>query len=264
MEWISNSIELIKSRIMEGKKVNKQELMENGIPLLYAAQIEWAVNTLNTKIEFRRKGIFIVISGIDKSGKETQAFKGGENIKPISAFLKEHGYSVMDIIQPSYDTILGSMVKWYLNSGSLNREDAWILWVLDRAQHNQKIANWLSNGGIVLAKRWTESNIVYQAVQGVNVDAILTTERNIVKQDVTFVLDVNLSEVLRRMNGKGDYYENTRMLNQVMENYLKLRSSYKYGTIVYVDANGSPQEVNRTLLSIVKDYLDANLGNPQI
>lgn len=264
MEWISSSIELIKSGIIEGKRVNKEELEDKGAPPLYAAEIEKTVNSLIKRVEFKRNGVFIVISGIDKSGKETQAFTGGANVKPITAFLKELGYSVLDIIQPSYDTVLGSMVKWYLNTGSLKRDDAWILWVLDRAQHNQKIADWLSKGGIVLAKRWTESNLVYQTVQGISADAVLMAERNIVKQDITFVLDVNLSEVFRRMGGNGDYYENFEMLNKVMENYLKLRLTYRYGTIVYVDANGPPHEVNRTLLSVVKDYLDARLDSRQI
>ncbi|MGC8661129.1 MAG: dTMP kinase [Nitrososphaeria archaeon] len=264
MEWINSSIGQIKSGIMEGRKVSKQELMDNGVPPLYASEIEKAMDALIKRIEFKRNGIFIVISGIDKSGKETQAFTGAANVKPISAFLKEQGYSVLNIIQPSYDTVLGSMVKWYLNTGSLKREDAWILWVLDRAQHNLKIADWLSKGGIVLAKRWTESNLVYQTVQGINADAILMAERNIVKQDVTFVLDVNLSEVFRRMDGKGDYYENSEILKKVIKNYLKLRLTYRYGTIVYVDANGPLHEVNSTLLSVVKDYLDASLDNRQI
>ncbi|MDG6930266.1 MAG: hypothetical protein JRN10_03360 [Nitrososphaerota archaeon] len=264
MEWISGSIGLIKSGIMEGKRVDRLELMGRGVPQTYAAEIENAVDALINGVEFDRRGIFIVISGIDKSGKETQAFTGGAGVKPVSAFLRELGYSVMDVIQPSYETVLGSMVRWYLNSGSLKKEDAWILWALDRAQHNRKIAGWLSKGGIVLAKRWTESNVVYQAVQGLSAEEILMAERNIVKQDITFVLDVNVQEVFRRMDGKADYYENAGMLNRVMENYLRLRSFYRYGTIVYVDANGPPQEVNRTLLSTVKDYLDASSGSRQI
>jgi len=264
MEWLNNSIDLIKSRIIDGRELNHDELVKMGIPERYAIEIEMAVDALINRINFQRNGLFIVISGIDKSGKETQTFIGAPNVKPISVFLKEQGHRVMDIIQPSYETLLGGLVKWYLSSGSLKKENAWILWVLDRAQHNKDIAKWLSEGGTVIAKRWTESNVVYQAAQGVNVDCILEAERNIVKQDITFILDINVEEVLRRINGKGDYYENIDMLKKVRENYLKLKELYKFGKIVYIDANGPPVEVNNTLISIMKSYLAFLSDNQQI
>ncbi len=265
MEWINETLELVRSRVFDGISLKSEELIARGVPQTYAAEIEKSVDALITEIGFRRRGRFIVISGIDKSGKETQAFAGGADVVPVSAFIKEHGYDVINVLQPSYDTVLGGLVRWYLNnSSSVKKENAWMLWTLDRAQHNRSIAEWLSNGGIVVAKRWTESHVVYQQVQGIEVESILKAERNIIKQDITFILDVDVQEVLKRLNGRGDNYENVEMLNRVRENYMRLGLMYKYGTMVYVDANGSPREVNRTLLSIIKTYFDASSSNRQI
>ena len=265
MEWIDKALELIKSRVLNGIGLKSEELIAKGVPPAYAIEIAKSVDSLITGINFTRKGLFIVISGIDKSGKETQAFLGGAGVVPVSEFIKGLGYNVINIMQPSYDTVLGGLVKWYLNNpNSVKTENAWMLWTLDRAQHNRRIAEWISSGGIALAKRWTESHVVYQRAQGIDVDTILKAERNIIKQDITFVLDVNVPEVLRRLNGTGDNYENVETLNKVRENYLRLGHMYKYGTIVYVDANGSPSEVNRTLLSIIKSYLELWSSNRRI
>ena len=112
---------------------------------LLAEDIIRSYKNLIDEKSYIKNGKFIVVSGIDKSGKETQAISGTGCVKPLRQFLVEKGFNVMTILQPSYDTRLGSLIKYYLTESKKTIKPAWMLWSLDRAQHKEKIIEWLSN-----------------------------------------------------------------------------------------------------------------------
>ncbi len=220
-----------------------------------AEEVVSAYTALLRSVELERKGKFIVVSGIDKSGKETQVLRGGGCVKPLNEYLRELGYEVLTIIQPSYDTRIGKLVKAYLEMKNTSIENAWVLWSLDRAQHIASVNEWLSKENrIVLAKRWTESNVIYHAAKGVNYTDILEFERNVPKQDVTFIIDITAETSIKR-NKRPDAYESLDFLKKVRELYLKMKEIYPYGDRVYVEGESDPCTVNRTLLAVVGEYL---------
>lgn len=209
--------------------------------------------------ERERKGKFLVITGIDKSGKDTHCFNPLrlKGVRPIFSLLKEMGYSVLGLKQPSYDTVLGRLVASYLGLGSLiegrlSKEFAWMLWSLDRAQHNARVIDWLrEEGNAVLSKRWCESNIVYQMAQGIDVERIERFERGIAKQDYTILLDLPAEESLKRSRSP-DRYETLGLLKRIRGLYLELPLHYPYGELFVVNASRSLKEVNLDLISLVE------------
>lgn len=212
-----------------------------------------------------RRGFFLVVTGIDKSGKETQCFNpaGVPGVKPIREFLKELGGEVLSISLPSYDTFLGSLVGAYLGveglgvelEGEISEEYAWVLWGLDRAQYNTAVRRWLSRGGrFVLARRWTESNLCYQVARGISESRILRFERNIERPNLTLVIDITAEEALRRAS-KTDRYEKLSFLRRVREALLDIAFREVLGRSVVVNGLGSPAEVNRRILRVLGYYL---------
>jgi thymidylate kinase len=208
-------------------------------------------------------GKMIVVAGLDKSGKETQAFNPERNprITSIYDYLLNKSYRIMKIILPSYKNTLGSLVASYLGKedsqlrivGEVPDDVAWILWSLDRAQHNPDAQKWLSASSfnVVLSKRWTESNIVYQKAKGIGEERILMFERNIIKPTYTFIIDITPELAFQRMHiseEKPDKYENMEFLRKVRNNYLNLSRYYPYGKTFYFDGSGSLEEVNKRLL----------------
>jgi dTMP kinase len=263
LEILLSKIEQLVSKEKDVSEL-KKVVREQGVPNRIANRIEFAYRCLTFKNEFEKKGLFLVVSGIDKSGKETHAFnpKGLKGVKPIYKLLLERGYKVLRISLPSYQTSLGSLVASHLGKnkvkikGKVSSKLAWILWALDRAQHAKLVSSWLSKGKeyVVVAKRWVESNVVYQMAQGVELERILNLEKNLVKQDYTIVLDVS-SDVALARSFEADAYEVKRNLENVRRLYLDLPRYYPYGEFYLVDASRNPEEVNKDVLSIVENML---------
>lgn len=209
-------------------------------------------------------GKFLVVTGIDRSGKETQCFNpfGVEGVVPIYDALTDWSYEVLRISLPSYETSLGSLVGAYLKrrtdvviKGEISKSHAWILWSLDRAQHHDAIAGWLRKGRrrIILSKRWTESNVAYQKPQGVNEKRILSLERHITKQDYTIILDLPPKVALQRVEGARDVYENITLLEEVRQIFAELPKYYPFGKTFIVNGARPPQEVNNQTLNLLKE-----------
>lgn len=108
------------------------------------------------------KGTLIVLEGIDGSGKETQA-------SLLEKKLKEKGRKVMHISFPDYESPSSALVKMYLkgdfgkNPEDVNPYAASLFYAVDRfASYRMKWKDFYQKGGIIIADRYTTSNMVHQ------------------------------------------------------------------------------------------------------
>lgn len=213
-------------------------------------------------------GQLVVLTGVDKSGKETQAFnpENRAGILSIYDYFVSKSFRVFRLALPSYQTPLGSLIWSYLGKGDptikivgdISKDVAWVLWSIDRAQHNPQVEKWLKSNAmnVVLSKRWTETNIAYQKPLGIGEKRILNFERNVAKADYTIVLDVPLKLIFRRMEVSGespDKYETPELLTKVTDIYKNLEKFYPYGKILHIDGSGLFEEVNERLLKRLSD-----------
>jgi len=105
-------------------------------------------------------GKFIVIDGTDGSGKTTQ-------LELLKNRLEEAGYVVAVADFPQYNTKSAGLVEEYL-SGKYGQADevgsykASIFYAVDRYDASFKIREWLNEGKIVLANRYTSANMGHQ------------------------------------------------------------------------------------------------------
>lgn len=110
------------------------------------------------------KGKVITIeSGSDASGKATQA-------KRLYDRLKADGYKIRKVEYPNYDSESSALVKMYLSGRfgkNPNDVDAYIastFFAADRyASYKTEWEEFYKEGGIVIADRYTTSNMVHQA-----------------------------------------------------------------------------------------------------
>ncbi len=108
----------------------------------------------------RNKGKFIVLEGLDGSGKSTQ-----HNL--LADHLKENGYRVERIDFPQYGTKSAGLIEEYLNGEYGSSEEvgpyrASIFYACDRYDASFKIKKWLREGKIVVSDRYLISNIGHQ------------------------------------------------------------------------------------------------------
>jgi len=107
-----------------------------------------------------KDGKFIVIDGTDGSGKTTQ-------LELLKCKLRDEGYDVAVIDFPQYNTKSAGPVEEYL-SGKYGQADevsayqASIFYAVDRYDASIKIREWLKEGKIVLANRYTSANMGHQ------------------------------------------------------------------------------------------------------
>lgn len=107
-------------------------------------------------------GKLIVIEGLDGSGKATQAQK-------LYQTLLDEGIAVKKISFPNYDEPSSALVKMYLggelgdNVDDVNAYAASSFYSVDRfASYQRHWKQHYCSGGVVLADRYTTSNMVYQ------------------------------------------------------------------------------------------------------
>ena len=108
-------------------------------------------------------GKLFVIDGTDGSGKQTQ-------FDLLKKHLTEDGIEYKTVSFPNYDSPSSSLVKMYLsgefgeNAKDVSPYIASTFYAADRyATFKKDLKEYYDNGGIILADRYTTSNMVHQA-----------------------------------------------------------------------------------------------------
>src|SRR3989338_2301208 len=152
------------------------------------------------------KGIFIVIEGIDGSGK-------GEVVKRLHnhLFSKSKSYSILTTREPTNGTY-GAKIRKMLETEKKPDENAakmLELFIKDREEHtNNAIIPFLNsaygeNTNIILCDRYYHSTIAFQSTQGLDIKELIRKNEKFPKPDITFILDLEPETALKRMSGKG-------------------------------------------------------------
>tara|TARA_Y100001968_G_scaffold108541_1_gene98172 strand:- start:62 stop:697 length:636 start_codon:yes stop_codon:yes gene_type:complete len=160
------------------------------------------------------KGKFIVIEGIDGSGKTTQINQLSKWLKGTN-LIPENNQLV--ITREPGGTNLGECIRSLLLDTSKEKKPDSItellLYAADRAQHvNEVIRPSLNKGDWVISDRFTGSTLAYQGY-GRKLNIKLIKELEIIatqgiSPDITFLLDIPVDEsIKRRISRKEDRIE---------------------------------------------------------
>ncbi|MGI6776655.1 MAG: dTMP kinase [Acetivibrionales bacterium] len=108
-------------------------------------------------------GKLVIIEGSDGSGKATQTER-------LYSRLKDGKLNVMKVEFPNYKSESSSLIKMYLNGefgenpGDVNPYIASTFYAVDRfASFRKEWMDFYRDGGIILADRYTTSNMIHQA-----------------------------------------------------------------------------------------------------
>lgn len=158
------------------------------------------------------RGIFITVEGTDGSGKGTQS-------ELLVKRLEKQGYDVVKFDFPQYDQESSYFVREYLNGrfGSSDQVGPYtgsLFFALDRYQASFKIRKALEEGKIVIANRFTGSNMAHQGTKFTNaaerrgyfiwVDNLEFQMLGIPRPDYNFVLRVPADIAQQLVDEKGE------------------------------------------------------------
>lgn len=166
-----------------------------------------------------RRGLFIVLDGIDGTGKSTQAQRLGE-------WFARAGRDVVLSREPT-DGPWGRKLRESAARGRLSPEDELDYFLKDRRQHvTELIAPALAAGKVVILDRYYFSTMAYQGARGFDPAEIRRRNELFAPvPDLLLILDLDVDAALERIGARGDTanaFEKRENLQRCREVFLSL------------------------------------------
>lgn len=206
----------------------------------------------------RYKGKFIVLEGIDGCGKGTQA-------RDLASYLFETDKRnhVLLTREPTGISRYGRKVRELLKAGRNPKNDGVLFtkqYVGDRWHHVELLIEpVLRYGGIVISDRYKYSTFAYQLAQGMPLKTLLRMHKGLLVPDLTLIIDVTAAEALRRRHEMGDakdvFERRVKFVEEVRQNYLRMKDIFRREKIVIIDGMKSPKFVFGAIKKKVDDLL---------
>ena len=194
-------------------------------------------------------GKFIVIEGLDGSGKSAQ-------VDLVIDYLKQNEKDVVVTKEPTVDSEAGKKVKQALRHEiSVEPLELQGLYVQDRKEHlENKVVPSLKEGKFVVSSRYAFSTFAYGYSDGLDVDLLIKMNDNFLLPDLTIIVDVSPESCVQRIEGRGEpkeLFEKLEKLTKVGEIYKKLPNMFE--NVVMVNGERPIQEVFEDIKNIIDD-----------
>lgn len=203
------------------------------------------------------KGKFIVLEGIDGSGKSTHAVLLKER-------LEQEGYRVFLTCEPTEGEAGRLLRRCLTGEADLPEQAIAGLFMTDRIDHilnaETGLLSHLAKGEIVLCDRYYFSSFAYNSLYAPMdwVIAINRIARETLRPDLTVFLDILPESFLSRIEsrGKKERYEKADLLRRVRENYTKAFELLPEERVAVVDNTRPLAEAAEDVYLAVKKVLE--------
>ena len=194
------------------------------------------------------RGFFIVLEGVDGSGKTTQA-------RLLAEALRVRGFEVALTQEPSEGPI-GKKIREYLSGPTrhLTPQEELALFMADRREHVERVIRpALAEGKIVISDRYYFSSAAYQGALGLDPEQILTAHQDFAPApDLVFFLKLAVTQAVgRRGEEAPQVIEAPAYLERVAAIYATFRGPHLHR----VDAAGPVEETHAEALAITLEAM---------
>ena len=189
-------------------------------------------------------GRFIVVEGIDQSGKETQS-------RLLVNQLRWDGHRTEKLSYPIYTSFSGREIASFLEGKrSYPHQVLHMLYSMNRWESLDKIRQLLRDSDYLIVDRYYPSNLAYGIARGLDEGWLRSLDRGLPEPDKIILVDTSVEASFERKTSGRDVHERDRMfLKNVRRAYLNLA---KRGNWIVVNGDRSLAEVNEDLLNAVK------------
>lgn len=188
--------------------------------------------------------MFIVLEGIDGTGKSTQ-------VQLLAEWFRSQGREVVTSREPT-DQPWGKKLRESAATGRLSPEDELEYFLKDRKQHvDELIQPSLDAGKVVILDRYYFSTMAYQGCRGLDVAEIRAKNENFAPQpDYLFILDLDVDVAHQRIGARGDAtneFEKRDALTKCRKIFLDLADE---PFVHVIDTNRQIDEVQASLRKV--------------
>ncbi len=210
------------------------------------------------------RSLFIVIDGIDGTGKSTQ-------VKLLAGWLREKGIYAETTQEPG-GTAAGAVIRSMLVNKNmmLEPDTELLLFCADRAEHQQKVRSMLADGISVVCDRFLPSTWAYQIfgrkLQPALLEAVIPRTVHTFP-DLTIILDMDVDIALKRAEerlaredktiAEGRFEaEKKDFFRDVQKGFRWYASQERFGRSIVVDASGSVDEISARIQNMCAENLN--------
>lgn len=191
---------------------------------------------------------FIVIEGIDGTGKSTQ-------VRRLAEWLRGKGHEVVTSREPTSGP-WGTKLRESASTGRLSPEDELQYFLNDRRQHVEElISPSLAAGKIVILDRYYFSTMAYQGARGFDSTEIRRKNEAFAPvPDLLLILDLDVSDALSRIGARGDTaneFEKRENLERCRTVFLSL-SDEPFACVI--PTKGTPDQVEDLIRRAVENH----------
>lgn len=193
------------------------------------------------------RGLFIVIEGIDGSGKTTIAMMLIEKMQNM-------GFNTLYTFEPT-DSDIVFLIRMKYKDFRDPYIDA-LTFALDRLLHVKlSIKPHIEKGYIVISDRYYYSSIAYQSASGAPMEWVMEINKYAPRPDLAIYLDIEPELALKRKSGvisRFAEFEELEFLHKVRRVYLEM---VKQGLLIQIDASRSINDVYRDVEKLVFELI---------
>jgi len=193
------------------------------------------------------RGALVVLEGVDRAGKSTQA------VRLVEA-LKSRSVATQLVRFPNRVTPIGQMIGQYLKGDQhLDDHVIHLLFSANRWEMRDQLERWLASGVSVVADRYAYSGVAYSAAKpGMDWHWCRRPDAGLPRPDLVLYLTASEESIVAR-NGFGDEkYETIAFQHKVKQNYDSLKDDYW----LTISADKSEDELHKELLTSVLNTIE--------
>ncbi len=195
-----------------------------------------------------KKGLFIVLEGLDGSGSSTQC-------ELLKNYLEVKGEKVLLTKEPT-NNLVGGLIRGVLTSDwNIGPNGLQLLFCADRAHHLEKeIIPAIEQGITIICDRYLFSTLAFGALD-CGMDWLKKLNEKFLLPDLTLILDLSASDSIKRIakgRSRFELFEKEEKLEAVSLNYKKLAKEYE--NVLLIDANRDREIILRDIAKNVEEY----------
>lgn len=182
---------------------------------------------------------FLVVEGLDGSGKSTQS-------ELITEKLRAKGREVVTTSEPTgYSSVAQEIADALQKKIKVDPLKLQELFAKDRKEHMERtILPALEGGRIIISDRYAFSSFAYGSLQ-CGLEQLMEMNRHYPLPDLTLFIDVAIDECLERIGKRGkpqELFEEKQKMQKIRDAYAGLAAQFPHFKII--DGNGAIQETH--------------------